>query len=307
MKKKSEALKRFLQEGFDPLDEEMEAALEESAAPAEDENAARQEERVYPAPRRARGAWYGRASALSGMLLCLLLIGLMLLTVADMPYFGAADTLVESEVSEFYLRNSARQTNVVNVISAIILNYRGFDTLGESHVLFLAVISVLILLNMHPGDERVDLIAREYDESQEEPHDDEILQTCARLIVPIIAVFGFYIILNGNLSPGGGFSGGAVLGAALILFVSVYGYERASRFFTYTTFRVFSLMALMTYTLAKGYHFITGANGIENGIPLGTYGSIFSGGLLLPLNICVGIVVACTMYALFTMFRKGDF
>ena len=63
----------------------------------------------------------------------------------------------------------------------------------------------------------------------------------------------------------------------------------------------------MFYTLSKSYHFVTGANGLDSHIGVGAVGTIFSGGLLLPLNMAVGAVVACTMYALFTMFRKGDF
>ena len=63
--------------------------------------------------------------------------------------------------------------------------------------------------------------------------------------------------------------------------------------------------ALMVYTLLKTYSFYTGANGIESIIPLGIPGTILSGGLILPLNICVGIVVACTMYTFYSLFRRG--
>ncbi len=66
-----------------------------------------------------------------------------------------------------------------------------------------------------------------------------------------------------------------------------------------------TLCALTFYCLAKSYSFFTGANHLESGIPLGTPGAILSSGLILPLNICVGLVVACTMYAFFTLFRKG--
>lgn len=312
MKIKSEALKRFLESGFDPLDAEMTEALTEPK-PAEDTEIALDEARP-PKPRREtlksrliRRGLYRAFSAGAAIVLCVTLIALLLFTVMDMPYFGAADTLVGSELSDFYIRESKTDTRVMNVISAIILNYRGFDTLGESHVLFIAVCSVLILLRMRAPEDGAPLTAYDYDESRDEPHDDLILKTTARFLVPLIAVFGFYIILNGNLSPGGGFSGGAVVGAGLILYLSVYGYRKIERFFTYNTFRAASCAALITYSLSKGYHFITGANGWESGIGAGEYGSIFSGGLLLPLNICVGLVVACTMYALFTLFRKGDF
>ena len=43
----------------------------------------------------------------------------------------------------------------------------------------------------------------------------------------------------------------------------------------------------------------------KGGIPLGTPGAILSSGFILPLNICVGLIVMCTMYAFYTLFRKG--
>ena len=98
-----------------------------------------------------------------------------------------------------------------------------------------------------------------------------------------------------------------MLGAGLILYQNAFGYDRIGKFFTYRTFRAVSVSALLFYALAKGYHFLTGANHIPGGIPEGTAGAILSGGLLLPLNIAVGCVVTCTMYALYTMFRRGAF
>jgi multicomponent Na+:H+ antiporter subunit B len=123
--------------------------------------------------------------------------------------------------------------------------------------------------------------------------------------VPIVLFYGIYVVLNGHLSPGGGFSGGAIMGAALILYLNAYGFEKASKIFTFKTFRWVSFFALMTYASLKSYSFFTGANHIESGIPLGTPGAILSSGLILPLNICVGFVVMCTMYAFYTLFRKG--
>ena len=57
----------------------------------------------------------------------------------------------------------------------------------------------------------------------------------------------------------------------------------------------------------QSYSFYTGANHLHSIIPNGTPGAILSGGLILPLNIAVGLVVACTMYAFYAMFRKGGF
>ena len=122
-----------------------------------------------------------------------------------------------------------------------------------------------------------------------------------------IILFGIYVILNGHLSPGGGFSGGAIIGAGLILYLNAFGFEKTERFFTAKTYKWVSFSALSFYCIAKSYSFYTGAHHLESGIPLGTAGNILSSGLILPLNICVGLVVACTMYAFFALFRKGGF
>ena len=125
--------------------------------------------------------------------------------------------------------------------------------------------------------------------------------------MPIIILFGIYVILNGHISPGGGFSGGAIIGAGLILHVSAFGFAKTEKFFTEKTYKIICFVALTFYCLAKSYSFFTGANHLESHIPLGTPGAILSSGLILPLNICVGLVVACTMYTFYAMFRKGDF
>ena len=127
------------------------------------------------------------------------------------------------------------------------------------------------------------------------------------MLVPVIAIFGIYIILCGHLGPGGGFSGGAIIGAGLILYLNAFGFKKTERFFVDKTYKILSICALGCYSLAKSYSFYTGANEIESVIPLGTPGAILSSGLILILNICVGIVVSGTMYTFYCMFRKGNY
>ena len=93
----------------------------------------------------------------------------------------------------------------------------------------------------------------------------------------------------------------------MMLYVNAFGFARIQRFFTERTYKTICFCALTFYCLAKSYSFFTGANHLESGIPLGTPGAILSSGLILPLNICVGLVVACTMYAFYALFRKGGF
>jgi multicomponent Na+:H+ antiporter subunit B len=238
------------------------------------------------------------------VLFCLLLVFVLLLGVSYLPKFGHEENPVNNEVSARYIEQGLQETGAVNIVTGMILDYRAFDTLGESHVLFLATCTVLILLRR---DKKKDQETARDNDRIYEPKNDVILQTVARILVPCIEIFGIYVILCGHLGPGGGFSGGAICGAGLILYLNAFGFAKTERFFTGKTYKVMCFGALACYSLAKTYSFYTGANHIESVIPLGTPGAIFSSGLILLLDICVGLVVTGTMYTFYVMFRKGGY
>ncbi len=251
---------------------------------------------------------FGRLYAIMAVLLCLVIIFTLLVTVSYLPEFGSPNNPNNNEVVEKYNAESLYDTGATNNVAGMILDYRAFDTLGESHVLFVAAVCVMILLRLElskdgkPTDKKR---AEEENDRLYEPKNDVILQLSAKILVPVIIMFGIYVVLNGHLSPGGGFSGGAIIGAGLILYLNAFGFKKASKIMNRKNYAVISVVPLLFYALAKGYSFFTGANHLESGIPKGTQGAILSSGLILPLNICVGIVVACTMYNFYTLFRKG--
>ena len=241
------------------------------------------------------------------VIVCLTVITTLLVTVSWLPRFGSADNPAENEVYTRYVENELEEAGAVNTVAGMILDYRAFDTLGESNVLFIAVCCVIILLRADRRKETGALNIPELAVEAEKEPDDIIFRGSAKLLVPIALLFGIYVVLNGHLSAGGGFSGGAILGAALILTVRACGSEKLDKVFTFNTYKWITFGALLTYTLLKTWSFYTGANGLESGIPLGRPGAILSGGLILPLNICVGLVVSCTMYAFYSLFSKGGF
>ena len=220
--------------------------------------------------------WINRAYNIISVVVAIIIICVLLFTVSSLPTFGDKDNPVNNEVSQRYIE----------------------DGLDETGAIIIACCCVLILLR-NDGDEPL------ADEDVVDFRRDIILEKAAKFLVPVILVFGIYVVLNGHLSPGGGFSGGAIMGAGLILFASAFGFEKMERLFSYKTFRRITFGALLFYGLAKSYSFFTGANHIESIIPLGTPGAILSSGLILYLNICVGLVVACTMYGFYTLFKRG--
>ncbi len=254
------------------------------------------------ASREAPPADYARTRAykwlypLSAVICCASLIGLLLLTVARLPEFGE-DYPPADEVSDRYLEQGLAETGATNMVAGMILDYRAFDTLGESFVLFTALNCVLILLRPGKNEREEQLPAFDL-------RSDRILRGSASLLVPLVMVFGFAVMCNGHLSPGGGFAGGAIMGAGLILLSASYGFEVADRFFTRRFFEGVAGGALGFYCLSKAYAFFCGANGLDSHIPKGKPGAIFSGGLILPLNIAVGMVVTLTMFGIYSAFHR---
>lgn len=233
---------------------------------------------------------------------CIALITMLLVTVSYLPPVGDPENPAHNEVVEKYIEDGMQDTGAVNIVTGMILDYRAFDTFGESNVLFIATVVVMLMMRDDKKQKGVDSEDMKY-----EQRFDKILQQVTFVLFPLIMIFGIYVVLNGHLSPGGGFSGGAIMGAGLILYLNAFGIEKIRRFFTEKTHKYICAAALSFYCLAKSYSFFTGANHLESIISTGVPGRIISAGLILPLNICVGLVVACTMYSFYTLFRKGGY
>ena len=241
-----------------------------------------------------------RLYAVAAILVCLSMLFALAYTVLFLPGYGDPNSPTNNEVSRRYLEQGMAETGAVNTVAGMILDYRAFDTFGESTVLFAATAAVLfITLSKH---------TKEWTEKGPfaNPSKDLIFQRIGKLLLPMIFVYGVYVVLNGHLSPGGGFSGGAVLGGGLILASSIFGQKKLTKVLNTNVTTGMSVGCLMCYATMKSYSFFTGANHIGWEIPKGTPGDIISAGFILPLNICVGIIVACTMFSFYSLFSQVE-
>ncbi len=159
-------------------------------------------------------------------LVSLLFIGalalLLLYVVSKMPPMGEPTNPTMTHVVPRYLEKSEGEAHARNVVTGVIINYRGFDTLGEVTVIYCALAAVLAVL----GREKRGRI-RDYVELSGIPS-SVIVRTMVALVVPFIVLFSLYVILHGEMSPGGGFQGGAVIGASMIIFTTVFGLHLSS-------------------------------------------------------------------------------
>jgi len=81
------------------------------------------------------------------LLVCIVTGAALFYGTLDMPNFGGGDTPVQTHVGPDYLENSQHEIGVPNVVTAVLASYRGYDTLGETAVVFTAGIGVLLLIS----------------------------------------------------------------------------------------------------------------------------------------------------------------
>ena len=105
-------------------------------------------------------------------------------------------------------------SGVKNAVTAVLLNFRGYDTLLEIAVLVLATIGVLSLSSTQPGTWAP--VAGQA---------DPVLSALVRFLAPVMLVIAGYLLWAGEHAPGGAFQAGSVIGAAGVM-LALSGYAR---------------------------------------------------------------------------------
>ncbi|HET8808344.1 MAG TPA: hydrogen gas-evolving membrane-bound hydrogenase subunit E, partial [Methylophaga sp.] len=116
-------------------------------------------------------------------------------------------------ISQFFLDNAKPGGGGTNVVNVILVDFRGFDTLGEIVVLALAGLGVYAMLHglkLSAPSKDIHGLAWSYD-----PH-PPIMQTLTRLLFPLMLMVAVFIFLRGHNLPGGGFIAGLIASVALI-------------------------------------------------------------------------------------------
>jgi multicomponent Na+:H+ antiporter subunit B len=218
------------------------------------------------------------------------LTALLLWSVAGLPDFGH----YRGPYGKVLNRVAPSERHVTNVVSAVVFDYRGVDTLGEEFILFASVMGVALLLRD----------ARDEEGRPEDRAEGDALRLAGIGLAAALLVLGFYVVAHGYITPGGGFQGGVVLAAAFAL-VYLAGSYRSYRNVTPTagvdlakgtgagSFAVIGVVALL---LGTAY--------LHNFGPLGTSGTLASGGTIAMLNVASALEVSAAFVLLFTEFLE---
>ena len=145
-----------------------------------------------------------------------LFVGLVV-GMAELPEFGDPASPASTHVSPRFIESARAETGALNMVTAVLADYRGYDTLGEAAVIFAAGLGCLVLLAA--GGPRADVPVP----GMRHPFGSVILDAVARILVPIVLLFGVYVLIHGHVSPGGGFQGGVLFGSGLIMLRLVWG------------------------------------------------------------------------------------
>jgi len=130
----------------------------------------------------------------------------------DLPGWSDPQAPVHTAASAtHYITQTFDETAVPNMVTAVLADYRGYDTMFETVVIFIAGLAIMAILGMSGGwmeDTPINKVEKDY---------DLILHFTARFLIPPAQLFALYVVAHGHHSPGGGFQGGVILGATFII------------------------------------------------------------------------------------------
>lgn len=194
-----------------------------------------------------------------------------------------------------YVKRVPQELGAPNVITGILLTYRGFDTLGEVAVLFMVAAGLGLVLGDSPL--RRDAVPTEA-EAIVAP--TELVRNGAAILFPLISIFAAYIIMNGHLSAGGGFQGGAIIASGLMLLLMAKPEYTVDHDFLGIT----ESLAGVLYVLAGIAGLIFAGGFLDSRmLPLGQFGAFFSAGAIPVISVLLGIKVGCELSVIIDRFR----
>jgi multicomponent K+:H+ antiporter subunit A len=133
-------------------------------------------------------------------------VAVLAYAVLTRPYDGG--------IAEFFLANSLSGGGGTNAVNVILVDFRGFDTLGEITVLAIAAVGIFAMLDgLRLTNPTCDPQGRRWAWAK----NPLILMTLSRLVLPLALLISAFIFLRGHNLPGGGFIAGLITAVALAL------------------------------------------------------------------------------------------
>lgn len=220
-----------------------------------------------------------------------LFIILMLFLYMIFPLISEFKMLSEiNDLAKYYLEKGHDELGSANLVTSVIVSYRGLDTLGEVTVLFIATAGIGFLLRK-----------KERSVKKEKRSASEILKTGTTFLLPIIFLYGIFIFTHGHLTPGGGFQGGVIIASGILLLMLAE-----------ISWKMNDLILHWVESLSGLFYVIIGLLGIflaagfldNRFLPLGDSGKLFSAGAIPVIYSLIGLKVGSELVGILTKLKK---
>lgn len=219
-----------------------------------------------------------------GLIITILTGGFLVYAAGDFPAWSDPNSPASTYLSPYFIEKTMEDTSVPNIVTAVLADYRGFDTMFETTVIFSAGLVCFILLRII---RRKEPETRHYrhvltgvtvtlKEGRKIPYSEEferiddlwtppelIIKTACRLLIPFLQLFGLYVIAHGHYSPGGGFQGGVILGASIILLAISHDLRTATERMREKVVAILCPVGVAIYAGTGALCFLLGANFLD--------------------------------------------
>ncbi len=198
-------------------------------------------------------------------------------------------------LARHYVTEVPAQLGAPNVVTGILISWRGFDTLGEVAVLFMVAASIGLLLKK---DSAGGAAAGGRDAR---PPAGEIVTTGAMVLLPLIFTFGAYVIVNGHLSAGGGFQGGAIVASGVMLMLVA----NPSATLNTALLGVIESAAGVLYVCLGVLGLVLAGGFLDpRFLPKGQFGAFISAGAIPLISALLGVKVGAELSVIIDRFRS---
>ena len=228
----------------------------------------------------------------------------------DMPAFGDPEAPANAYVGQAYIEATPKDVGTPNIVTAVLASYRGFDTFGETVVVFMAGVAVILLIGFGERAAAASSWRGKTDEDETQGDDSHlILRVVSKSLIPLIVIFAFYVHFHGEYSPGGGFQAGVIFAVAVMLYALIFGLQAAMTAFPPIWARIGAACGVVIYGMTGVVCMLNGGRFLDYdfifGPPTGeahghhNWPQITG---IIAIEVGVVVAVACVMITAFYAF-----
>ncbi len=182
------------------------------------------------------------------------------------------------------------ERHATDLVTALNFDFRAFDTLGEEFILFASVLGVVLILRQLRGEN--ERPSQEEADEHQLAGASEALRALAFVLVPSLLALGVYIVVHGQITPGGGFQGGVILATGPLAVFLAGRYLRMRIIAPHTVVEIGDAVGAMGYGLIGVGGLVFVGIFFKNFLPLGIPGHLLSAGQIDVASVAVGLEVS---------------